>query len=81
MQANAEPLFPPAQRAREELLRFLSTGFAGPCCGESNEMLAYLERVASSEEPPPGKDAPAAEPPGPRFGLRDLVSRLSLFPA
>jgi hypothetical protein len=42
------------------MLRFLSTGFAGPCCGESNEMLAYLEGVASSEKA-------ATESPGPRF--------------
>jgi hypothetical protein len=81
MQANAEAPFPPAQLAREELLRFLSTGFAGPCCGETNEMLTYLERVASSEEPPPSKDAPATEPPRPRFRLRRLFSDLNLFPA
>ncbi|CDX19134.1 hypothetical protein MPLDJ20_110228 [Mesorhizobium plurifarium] len=66
--------FPPAQLAREEMLRFLSTGFAGPCCGESNEMLAYLEGVASSEKA-------ATESPGPRFRLRGLFSGLNLFPA
>jgi hypothetical protein len=56
------------------MLRFLSTGFAGPCCGESNEMLAYLEGVASSEKA-------ATESPGPRFRLRGLFSGLNLFAA
>jgi hypothetical protein len=75
MHERVDAPFPPAQLAREEMLRFLSTGFAGPCCGESNEMLAYLEGVASSEK------APAAEPPGPRLRLRGLFSGLNLFPA
>ncbi|MDX8494869.1 hypothetical protein RFN29_25245 [Mesorhizobium sp. VK22B] len=76
MNINADaPL--PAQLARDELLRFLSTGFAGPCCGESNEMLAYLERLASSET----SVDPVTEPPGPRLRRRGLFSRLHLFPA
>ncbi|MDX8448096.1 hypothetical protein [Mesorhizobium captivum] len=77
MNINADAPFPPAQLAREELFRFLSTGFTGPCCGESNEMLAYLERLASSET----SVDPATEPPGPRFRLRGLFSGLNLFPA
>ncbi|RWM02332.1 MAG: hypothetical protein E5X80_19270 [Mesorhizobium sp.] len=79
MNINADAPFAPAQLAREELLRFLSTGFAGSCCGETNEMLTYLERVASSEEP--GKDAPATQRPVPWFRFRGLFSRLNLFPA
>ncbi|TIV71100.1 MAG: hypothetical protein E5V89_11580 [Mesorhizobium sp.] len=75
MHERVDAPFPPAQLAREEMLRFLSTGFAGPCCGESNEMLAYLEGVASGEK------APTTEPPGPRFRLRGLFSGLNLFPA
>ncbi|TGP20236.1 MULTISPECIES: hypothetical protein [unclassified Mesorhizobium] len=75
MHINAEAPFPPAQLAREEMLRFLSTGFGGPCCGESNEMLAYLEGVASSEK------AAVTEPPRPRSRLRGLFSGLHLFPA
>lgn len=75
MHINADAPFQSAQLAREEMLRFLSTGFAGPCCGESNEMLSYLERVASSDK------AQAAEPTLPRFRLRGLFSGLNLFPA
>ncbi|MDX8481672.1 hypothetical protein RFN28_24900 [Mesorhizobium sp. VK24D] len=77
MHINAEAPFPPAQLAREELLRFFSTGFTGPCCGESNEMLAYLERLASGET----SADPVAERPRPRLRLRGLFSRLHLFPA
>jgi hypothetical protein len=75
MHESVDAPFPPAQLAREEMLRFLSTGFAGPCCGESDEMQAYLEGVATSE-----KD-PADEPPGPRRRLGGLLSGLILFPA
>ncbi|MDX8516406.1 hypothetical protein [Mesorhizobium captivum] len=77
MSINADAPFPPAQLARDELLRFLSTGFAGPCCGESNEMLAYLERLASSET----SVDPVTEPPRLRLRRRGLFSRLHLFPA
>ncbi|WP_202360827.1 hypothetical protein [Mesorhizobium sp. 131-3-5] len=51
MYTKAEVPSPSAELAREELLRFLSTGFAGSCLGESNEMLTYLETTASSDKP------------------------------
>ena len=75
MLVRADAQFAPAQLAREEMLRFLSTGFGGPCCGESNEMLSYLEGLASSE------NAADTEPPMPRSRLRGLFSGLHLFPA
>ncbi|MEI9405975.1 hypothetical protein [Mesorhizobium argentiipisi] len=77
MNINADAPFPPARLAREELLRFLSTGFAGPCFGETNEMLNYLEKAASSET----SADPTSERPWPRLNLRGFVSRLHLFPA
>ncbi|MDX8443411.1 hypothetical protein [Mesorhizobium australafricanum] len=77
MNINVDAPFPPAQLAREELLRFLSTGFAGPSFGETNEILSYLEQVASSR---PSADAPAGHSlPRPR--LLGFFSRLRLFPA
>ncbi|MGX5804021.1 hypothetical protein ACWGS9_22615 [Bradyrhizobium sp. Arg314] len=77
MNINADGPFPPAQLAREELLRFLSTGFAGPCFGETNEILSYLEQVASSR---PSADASVGHSlPRPR--LLGFFSRLRLLPA
>jgi hypothetical protein len=51
MDINAEGPLPPAELARDELLRFLSTGFAGSCLSESNEMLRYLETTVASDKP------------------------------
>jgi len=77
MHMRADAPFPPADLAREELSRLFSTGFAGPCSGESNEMLAYLEGLAFSEK----TKTPASEPSRPWLRLRRILSDLHLFPA
>ena len=77
MYTKAEVPSPSAELAREELLRFLSTGFAGSCLGESNEMLTYLETTASSDKP----GAPALKRSRPQLHFRSLFSAWRLFPA
>jgi hypothetical protein len=39
--------------ARDELLSVLSASIAGSCCGELNEMLAWLDRQADTASPAP----------------------------
>jgi hypothetical protein len=77
MHVRVDAPFPPAELAREELYRVLSSGFISPCCGEAGEFLAHLEQMASRENRP----VPAAEPHGRRLRLRGLFSGLNLFPA
>jgi hypothetical protein len=77
MYIKAEAPFPSAELAREELLRFLSTGFAGSCLGESNEMLTYLETTASIGKP----GAPALKRSRPQLRFRSFFSTWRLFPA
>ncbi len=63
----------PATFSRGEALSILSAGIAGPCCGEANEMLAWLYLL------PPGEPAssetgadPQADRPRPWLRLRSL---------
>ncbi|TPN86633.1 hypothetical protein FJ987_04660 [Mesorhizobium sp. CU2] len=77
MHIKAEGPFPPAELAREELLRFLSTGFPGSVLGESNEMLAYLETTVSNDKP----SAPVASRGRLWLRLPCLFSTWKPFPA
>ncbi|WP_181177588.1 hypothetical protein [Mesorhizobium sp. B4-1-1] len=59
----------PSVLAREEALNILSKVGAGFCCGEANEMLAYLDRLA----PLDAAIAPASERPGTWRRLRSTI--------
>jgi len=77
MHIKAEGPFPSTELAREELLRFLSTGFPGSSLGEGNEMLTYLETTASSDRP----SASIAVRARRQSRLVSLFSAWKLFPA
>lgn len=69
MHVRADTPIAPTTLSRGEALSILSAGIAGPCCGEANEMLAWLYLLPPSE-PAPGETG--AEPPvnRPRLWLR-----------
>lgn len=52
MHARTDTPFAPTSLSRGEALSMLSAGIAGPCCGEANEMLAWLSLLPSNETGP-----------------------------
>ncbi|WP_141246170.1 hypothetical protein [Mesorhizobium sp. WSM3859] len=52
MHARTDTSFAPMSLSRGEALSMLSASIAGPCCGEANEMLAWLSLLPSSETAP-----------------------------
>lgn len=60
MHMRADSPIAPATLSRGEALSLLSAGIAGPCCGEANEMLAWLYLLPPSE---PASGETGAEPP------------------
>lgn len=49
MHVRADTPIAPMTLSRGEALSILSAGIAGPCCGEANEMLAWLYLLPPSE--------------------------------
>ena len=49
MHVRADTPIAPTTFSRGEALNILSAGTAGPCCGEANEMLAWLYLLPPSE--------------------------------
>ncbi|NUS21881.1 MAG: hypothetical protein HOQ25_19175 [Mesorhizobium sp.] len=52
MHARTDTSLAPTSLSRGEALSMLSAGIAGPCCGEANEMLAWLYLLPSNETAP-----------------------------
>ncbi|RWB77240.1 MAG: hypothetical protein EOQ50_10065 [Mesorhizobium sp.] len=52
MHARTDTSFAPTSLSRGEALSMLSAGIAGPCCGEANEMLAWLYLLPPTETAP-----------------------------
>ncbi|WP_112097966.1 hypothetical protein [Mesorhizobium hawassense] len=69
MHERADAPIAPTTFSRGEALSILSAGIAGPCCGEANEMLAWLYLLPPSEAV---SSEMGAEPPvdRPRLWLR-----------
>lgn len=74
MHVRADTPIAPTTFSRGEALNILSAGTAGPCCGEVNEMLAWLYLLLPSE---PACSDTGAEPPVDRPRLR--LGLCSLF--
>lgn len=74
MPVRADTPIAPPTLSRAEALSILSAGIAGPCCGEANEMLAWLYLLPPSE---PASSETGADPPGDR--PRRRLSLRSLF--
>jgi hypothetical protein len=64
MHVRADTPIAPTTFSRGEALSILSAGIAGPCCGEANEMLAWLYLLTPSESAcsDTGADPPADRP-------------------
>lgn len=60
MHVRADTPIAPTTLSRGDALSILSAGIAGPCCGEANEMLAWLYLLPPSE---PASSETGAEPP------------------
>lgn len=69
MHVRAGTPIAPTTLSRGEALSLLSAGIAGPCCGEVDEMLAWLYLLPPSE---PASSETGAEAPvdRPRLWLR-----------
>ncbi|WP_320264068.1 hypothetical protein [Mesorhizobium dulcispinae] len=59
MHAKTDTPFAATTLTRGEALSILSTGIAGPCCGEAHEMLAWLYLLTPDE---PSYSEMGAEP-------------------
>ena len=52
MHARTDTSFAPTSLSRGEALSMLCAGIVGPCCGEANEMLAWLYLLPPNETAP-----------------------------
>ncbi|CDX20353.1 hypothetical protein MPLB_1840010 [Mesorhizobium sp. ORS 3324] len=73
MHVRDETPIAPTRLSPGEALSILSAGIAGPCCGEANEMLAWLYLLGSGEPASSGTGAEQpVERPRPWPRLRSL---------